>query len=87
MADLIAMIWAFFIAWNLGGAAGYILIAKNNETFNNCEGSDFLSPVWLYIHYKVNWFGAFMMCFGLNAMCPIWSIVYWFRKLCTMGRK
>lgn len=77
---LTAIIWSF-----LGGII-LALIADYNKTLRNCENSDFFSPLWIYNNYNVNWFGAIMLCLLFNILCPIWSVGFWFYKLCTIGR-
>lgn len=45
------------------------------------------NPFWVYNNYKVNWFGCIMLTILINLLCPPISIIYWFYKLCTVGRK
>lgn len=84
---LVNIILILFI-WNLIGALILVLwIGGCCKEIRECPNSDFFSPVWLYNHYSVNWFGATMFCLFLNALCPAWSIGFWFYTLCTVGRK
>lgn len=36
---------------------------------------------------SLNWFGTILLWLFFTAMCPIAAVVYWFCKLCTVGRK
>lgn len=49
---------------------------------------DYPNPIHLYhFHYRLNWFGTAMLTLLYNLICPIYTIGYWFYKLCTVGRK
>lgn len=63
------------------------IIAICNDIIGTCDNVDFLSPVWQYKNFKVNWFGAIVLAAFFNILVPIISIGYWLRKLCTVGRK
>ena len=45
------------------------------------------NPVQVYKTYKVNWFGCIMLVLLAHIMFLIMAIVYWFYKLCTVGRE
>ena len=51
------------------------------------EGLEYVNPVWIYKRYRVNYFGAAVLCILYNLICPIGSICYWIYKLCTVGRR
>jgi hypothetical protein len=50
-------------------------------------GFAWLNPRFIYRHARVNWFGAIFLALIANAILPVIAIVYWFYKLCTIGRK
>ena len=51
------------------------------------EGLEYVNPIWIYKRYRVNYFGAAILCILYNLICPIGSICYWIYKLCTVGRR
>ena len=53
----------------------------------NSEGLEYVNPVWIYKRYRVNYFGAAVLCILYNLICPIGTICYWIYKLCTVGRR
>lgn len=76
-----------FTAWNLLGFVVLAAIYANSIRMQQGEGSEFFSPIWIHKHYRLNWFGTIALCVLFNALCPIWSIAFWFTKLCTFGRE
>lgn len=47
-----------------------------------------VNPKRIWIRYcNINIFGCIVLTIILNLLCPIVSIFYWFRKLCTVGRR
>ena len=50
---------------------------------------DYVNPVSIYRYYHrgLNWFGTIIVAIIYNAFCPIYSLLYWFSKLCTVGRR
>ena len=78
------MIWKALIfivvTWNVVGFT-VSMIAINSEGF------EYVNPVWIYKRYRVNYFGAGVLCILYNLICPIGSICYWIYKLCTVGRR
>lgn len=74
---VLLVIWNFVGLFILGMSSriGYILEV------------DRLNPIYIYKARRVNWFGAFVVALIMNALCPIVSVIYWFSKLCTVGRK
>ena len=86
------MDWAFWIGiitiWSIVG--GIILIIIQNfgrkGAIRASYGWDFVNPIHIYKYNHVNWFGAFVVAIIYNALCPIGAVIYWFYKLCTVGR-
>ena len=79
------MIWLSLVLWfGLGGA--FSLLPWDNYSF---FGSfEYLNPLFLYnYHSNLNWFGVICLALFYNLLCPLVTIVYWFCKLCTVGRK
>ena len=72
-----------FMVWSVGGAIILGIVGIIDE-FNDFS---FVNPIKIYKTYKVNYFGAAIICIIYNLLCPIGSIGYWFYKLCTFGRK
>lgn len=74
---ILLVIWNFVGLFILGMSSriGYMLEV------------DRLNPIYIYEDHRVNWFGAFVVALIMNAICPVVSVVYWFSKLCTVGRK
>ena len=77
----------YILIRNLIGLIILIFIMSKSKILGECINADFLSPVWIYKNYKLNWFGTIIVCLCLNILCPILSIGVWFCKLCTVGRK
>lgn len=49
---------------------------------------DFLNPISNYKTWtSMNWFGVIFWTLFFNLICPVFSVCYWFWKLCTVGRK
>ena len=53
----------------------------------NDVGFAWLNPCFIYKHSKVNWFGAAFLALVANVAIPGIAIIYWFYKLCTVGRR
>lgn len=53
----------------------------------NTSGFEYLNPCWIYKHYQVNWLGCILLFLWYSLLCPLGLIIYWFYKLCTIGRK
>ena len=73
----------FLVIWN--GCGGIILILL--DVLNKFNDFSFMNPIKIYRTYRVNYFGAALICIIYNLLCPIGSIGYWLYKLCTFGRK
>lgn len=50
-------------------------------------GFTWLNPLFIYKHIDVNWFGASLLALVGNVIFVPYAILYWFYKLCTVGRK
>lgn len=76
-------------AWSLVGVF-ILMIAQGIQTRGAivmADGWEFVNPVHIYKYNKVNWFGAIIVALIYSALCPIGAVIYWFYKLCTVGRK
>lgn len=71
------------MVWSLGGA----MILGLCGTYDKFDDLSYVNPIKIYKTYKVNYFGAAIICIIYNLLCPIASIGYWFYKICTFGRK
>lgn len=80
---MIADIIFFTVIWNLMGVV-CLLAWVNNSTLYFDE---ILNPFKLYKEYKVNIFGLILLTLFINLLCPLYTIGFWFYKLCTIGRK
>ena len=81
---MINTIIILIFAWIIGLVINIGWIANNKY----CDGFELCNPYWAYKYYKnVNWFGACMISLVFTALCPPIAIIYWFYKLCTIGRK
>ena len=78
------MIWGIFafiiMPWSIVGFVLFNMVIDS-------EGFEYVNPVWIYKRYRVNYFGAAVICILYNLICPIGSICYWIYKLCTVGRR
>ena len=72
-----------FFSWNLFG----LIVLINWEGESRLGFSHILTPTGLYKHYKVNYFGCFWLTLIANLLCPLFTISFWFYKLCIVGRK
>lgn len=68
-----------FLGWNFFGMAVGLCF--------RCDGFQFVNPKWIYENYNVNWFGAIFLGILFGLFCPIGTMIYWFYKLCTTGRR
>ena len=53
----------------------------------NSYGFEFFNPKWIYKEYPVNWFGLICISAFVHIICLGYAIIYWFYKLCTVGRR
>ena len=81
----------FFTLWSIvGGIFGIIPIlctCKSCGAIGQSEGLEFVNPIFIYKHNRVNWFGAIVVSIVYGFICPAATVGYWFYKLCTVGRK
>jgi hypothetical protein len=75
------------VAWNILGLVIWCVAVTNSTKLDQADLLEWLNPIWIYYNYKVNFFGAVVICVLYNLICPIVSICYWFYKLCTVGRR
>lgn len=53
----------------------------------NADDLSFFNPIRNYKKWDcMNWFGTIFFTLLLNIIFPVYSIGYWFYKLCTVGR-
>lgn len=86
------MVWlGLFLLWNtFGGLFGIIPMICHCDyhgAIGQADGLEFVNPIFVYKHNKVNWFGAIVVATAYGLICPIATLCYWFYKLCTVGRK
>lgn len=53
----------------------------------NCFGLQWINPMIIYREVKVNWFGCIVLTILAHIVAGPWCLLYWFYKLCTIGRK
>ena len=63
-----------------------LMLAVPTDAYGD-SGFAWLNPCFIYRHAKVNWFGAAFLALIANAALSAIAIVYWFYKLCTIGRR
>ncbi len=81
--NFIGIIVSIFLTWNISG----LIILINWSGRSSLSLSHILIPIKLYKHYKINYFGCFWVTLFVNLLCPLFTIGFWFYKLCTIGRK
>ena len=83
------LIFGGLVFWNIAGFVCLFVWGCKSYTgpMGNAKGLEFLNPLFIYQHARVNWFGTLCLTLLWNLMCPGLSISYWFYKLCTCGRK
>ena len=73
-----------FILWNIIGYA----ICEAYAAIYNIRDWRLFNPYHAYRSItSLNWFGAIMVSIFYIIFCPIGAILYWFKKICTVGRK
>ena len=84
----IGEIFGIVVVWNLEGFFLVALIMSMVSVFSeNIRGLEYNNPFVIYRLLKVNMFGAVMIALAFSILCPMFSVCYWFYKLCTVGRK
>ena len=72
-----------YIAVNIVGLIICLVGLEGGYIFWN----DIFNPKAIYKNMKVNWFGAYLLAIvAFICMTPA-AIIYWFYKLCTVGRR
>jgi hypothetical protein len=56
-----------------------------NEDIETMESN--YNPIQVYKDNNVNWFGCILLVLVTHIIFIIPAIVYWFYKLCTVGRR
>ena len=79
------MILVCLLIWTaLGGALSFLPW----DEYSFLGTFEYLNPLFLYdYHSNLNWFGVICLTLFYNLLCPLITIIYWFCKLCTVGRK
>ena len=83
------------ICWSVVGALILLkftdVLRGQKGALGQAEGWEFVNPLHIYKHNRVNWFGAFMVALWYSLLCPVGALCYWIYKiiymLCTTGRK
>lgn len=83
MASLVGIILNF-VLWSLTGFCILIIIPYTRNA--SCL-SEIFNPKMIYDNIDVNWFGCIFLTIIFNILCPVLTIYYWFRLLCTVGRR
>lgn len=72
---------------SIGGAIytiiNLIALFETNMTYKE----EIFNPLCIYQTCNVNWFGCFLLTLISNIILILPAIVYWFYKLCTVGRR
>lgn len=50
-------------------------------------GLQWVNPILIYNNVSVNWFGCIVLTILAHIAAGPWAVIYWFYKLCTVGRK
>ena len=84
--DLVMDIILSIYIWSIIGFVAYFIIPYTANTHNLEE---IFNPKKLYNskNINVNWFGCLVLTTVFNLMCPIFSVGFWFYKLCTVHIK
>lgn len=82
IATFFSILLIIFI-WSLFGLIIYAVLLGEKEI----NLFDSLNPIYIYRTYQVNIFGTIMLFIVFNLICPVGTIMYWFYKLCTVGRR
>lgn len=85
MQEIITLLWILLI-WSIVGLIATIICKCSNNFIGLSIGLDYLNPIYIYKHVKVNWFGCIWLTLLVNLMCPPLTVAYWFYNLCIVGR-
>ena len=50
-------------------------------------GLQWINPIVIYNNVHINWFGCIVLTILAHIIAGPWACLYWFYKLCTVGRK
>lgn len=80
-------IFGVLFFWSVLGAL-FALMVYVECFINDPRFDDFniFTPQYIYNNFKVNWFGTLVLFMFFNLLCPLFTIGFWFYKLCTVGR-
>ena len=82
---MIVFIIVGLLLWSL---IGYCVAYEMSDNVRwHADGFEYLNPCWIYQYYQVNWFGCILLFLWYSLLCPLGLVIYWFYKLCTVGRK
>ena len=84
---MILLVVCTLIIWSVIGLGIWTAVATSSGWVFSDTGFEFLTPSWIYGHFRVNWFGCCILFCIFNTVCPVLSFGYWFYRLCTVGRK
>lgn len=65
-------VWCGFMIMVMSGDGAYL---------------SFVNPIVIYRNVKINWFATILLTIVLNIIFAPLAALYWFYKLCTVGRK
>ena len=70
-------------------ATGLIAFSIMMVSLENHEvvGLQWINPIVIYNNVHVNWFGCIVLTILAHIAAGPWACLYWFYKLCTVGRK
>lgn len=69
-----------FCIWHLIGIFIICISGMSNDFV------DYLEPKRIYKKFKVNVFGCIVLTIFFNLLEPVLTLMYWFYKICTVGR-
>lgn len=90
MSDLQKLIIIVSVIHHIVGIFTLCYYETKSRVYDDNIFACYLSPVWLYQNYKINYFGCLVLTVLFNIACPLLSIIYWICKLIrwlfTVGR-
>ena len=79
------MFYWILLIWILVGGSFSVLLWDIHGIIGSF---DYLNPLFVYdYYYNLNWFGVICLTLFYNLVCPLVTVIYWFYKLCTVGRR
>lgn len=81
------IIIGIILVWSVIGGWLCWVWSQNANSTSGTKGWELCNPYWYYQYFQVNGLGAVMLSLVYNLLCPIGAVIYWFYKLCTIGRK